>query len=510
MIHLDTITALHVPTGTTKKIRTCSRVTGFNTSPSETPPNAIWDPATREPMHMVRGMFGGGGAGVIDVENSDGWLDAYSDPSEWSFSGQPYEVLSGFPGEPIADFKTSFTGILADPEFNRERVTFNCYDMTELLNRSLPIPKYLGTNVGPSGLEGSEDMEGKFRLLALGPCPNITPRCVNTSREIYSAHFRSCQGIPAVYIDGAPQIFDGDDATPEALDAATIASGHYRSCKAHGLFRLNTSLGRKVTCDVLGDNVGGYVETTAGIARRILEILAEVDGLLSWSEDDLDALEAANNAVVCLFDDSGAKVSALLEDLFEGPWVWMNPDCLGVLRFGRVEAPDASPTESWHDDQSMEADQLASDDITGPPLGLLSMDYATNWTPMRDAEVPGVVTDERRAWLAEEFRTVTSTSDGQPDPAVLAKWPYAPSETVKSRFVNKADAESEVARRVAFRAAGYRPFRVRRAWESVRTMELGESRKLYSGRLMLNGLPVKVSKIEAITSANEAEIYCYG
>lgn len=508
MIHLDSMTALNVATGSTRRIRSCAGEVGFNTSPLETPPNAIWDPATEEPMHFVRSMFGGTGAGAIDILNTDGWLDAYCDPKAWSFSGQPYEVFSGWPGQPIADFLPSFTGVMVTPEFSREKITFNCRDMQELLNKALPIPKYLGNNSGPSGTEGGEDLAGKPRLTAFGPCSNITPRCVNGSTQTYSVHFRSVQAITAVKANGAGLTFDGDDATVAALLAAVIPHGHYRTCKAYGLFRINTDQNQKISCDVQGDNVGGYVDTTAGIARRIFEIMA--DPLLAWSQEDLDALEAKNPAVVCLFDDSGAKGRALLDGLFEGIWGWYCPDRLGVHRFGRVEAPAETVLGNWHDDQSMEADQLASDGITGQPFGLLACQWGRNWTPMRDQEVAAVVSPEMRSWLAEEYRSVTSTADGQPDPAVLEKWPYAPSETFRSLFVNKADAEAEVARRVALRAAGLRPFRVRRAWDSVRSLELGQTYGLHSGRLLLDGVHVVVSRIEEILSVNEAEISCYG
>jgi hypothetical protein len=527
MIYLIDITGLPPGTSTPRVLRFVAGEPLFRTRPDEEPPNAVWRPGVLEPMHFTREMFGGDdagasriGAGVIELANSGGELDRY-EAEGWSFQGQPFTVRAGLYGWPVAAFRTVFKGLIRGWTPSWQKVEVPCRDMQERLDKELPIPKYLGTNSGPTGVEGLPgDIKDKPKPLCLGDCRNVEPRQVNASKLIYQVNFRSVLGIPAVYANGSGLTFDADDADETALAAATIAGGHYRTCLAKGLIRINADQAQSITCDVLGDNVGGYVDDLAGVFRRLLEIAGWSPG--EWSATDLAALAAACPGKIGLHDPDGKKARELLDMAASGPWAWYCPDRLGVLRFGRVEAPAVQALATWRDDKSMELDQIEDSDLAGTPWGLVTARWGRNWRTMKDSQVAAVVSAERRAWLAEEYRLAHSTADGLADPAVLARWPYAQDFAFDTLYVNRADALAEAQRRAALRASGYRMFRQRRAFAPLRqaeagrvhdfgwAVEPGQTYALTSRRLGLSARRAVVAGVEDVLSANYSEITLYG
>jgi len=511
VIHLIDITGLPPDSTTPVTLRFCAGLPGHKSTPLESPANAVWLPGVTEPLHFSRELFGGRdagasrvGAGVIELANDDGSRDYLR---SWAFQGQPVTVRSGLPGQALADFVTTFAGVVKELVRTRQTISFSCRDWQEDLSRPLPVPKYLGTNSGPTGIEGTEDdLKGKYLPTCWGYCPNVEGHQVNTSLRIYRVHFRAVHSIVAMSEGRQDLISDGDVATSALLASATVASGHYLTCLAEGLFRVNS--GKEIRADVEGDNVGGYVNDTAGIMRRILEVHGWTTS--DFSAADLTALAAKNSAEVGLYDNGGADVLKLLDRLAAGIWAWFCPDRLGVLRFGRIEAP-AAPLSTLTDVKNFELEETTSGDLTGTPASLVRCRYAPNWSVMRDSQIASVVTEARRAWLAQQYREVTSTTDGEADPDILARWPLAEELVIDSLFRYEADALAEAQRRHAFRAAGYSLFTFSRAWEFAASIEPGRTYTLQSGRFLLNaGAPVVVIGDETILSANTARFTCYG
>jgi hypothetical protein len=438
------------------------------------------------------------------LANDDGRLDKYSG---WSFEGQRVVARAGLPGWSYAQFQTMFVGTVKDIERTRKKFTFNCRDRQEELNDSLPIPKYLGTNVGPTGIEGtSADLKGKFKPFALGDVRNMEPMPANTSKGIWQVHFRSCQDIPAARSQDAPLTRDADYADEVELAAATVAAGHYATCLSKGIFR--TPATAEIRADVLGDNVGGYVNTMAGCGRRVLDVRGWAAGT-DYSATDLATLDAKNSAVIGYFDPDGSKAKDIQDEIFGGGWFWYGQDRLGLMRFGRVEAP-GTPLTKLTDAANIELDETTNSDLAGTPWSVATCQWGRNWSVMRDSQLTGTITADRRAWLAQQYRSATSTTDGNPDSTILARWPLAQPYTFTSLYVNEVDAKAEAVRRAVFRALGMSLFTFSRDWWMGQTLEIGQTHGLWSGRFELAGRPVVISGIEDVGSANQVRFTCYG
>ena len=520
MVHLINLTVLPPGNNTPQILRFCSGVPGFRTSPAESPANAVWLPGVVTPYHFSREMFGGTNAGAsktgygeIVLANNDGHLD-YLDADAWAIEGQLVEVLAGEDGGAYADFETVFFGVVKTVEFTWATVTLNVRDRQEELAEPLAIiPAYLGTNSGATGIEGTaDDIKGASKPLSLGRCFNVTPVCVNSSADIYQVHFRQVQAIPAVYSNGAALTLGADYANETLLAAASITAGTYATCLAKGLFRLQTTLNTVITADVQGDAVGGYVATTGACMRRVLEMAGWAAGG-DFVAADFTTLDTAQPAEVGVYDTDGGKAKDLLDELAAGAWAWYCPDRLGIMRVGRVAAPSGSPVAAFSDVHLMGLERVtdtSSSGLAGAPWSVVTLDCAKNYTKQDGNNVAGVVTDARRAWLAAETRTATSTSDGLPSPAVTARYPLAIEQDFKGLLTTAAAAVAEAQRRAAFRLAVRRSFKAQLAFEFADGLDLGAVVSLTSRRLGLADWRGFISSIEDVPEKSYVEITING
>jgi hypothetical protein len=516
MNYLINITALPPGSNTPQVLRFCAGMPGgFASSPTDTPPNAVWRPGVLTPFHFSREMFGGDsagasriGAGEIVLANDDGWLDRY-DAEGWAFAGQRVEVLAGLPGVLATEYVPVFRGVIQEVELSWGKLTLQVRDRQKELDKPLPIPKYAGTNSGPTGIEGGSSLKDKFKPLCVGPNFNVEPVEVNASALIFQVNFRSVQAIPAAYLNAGALTFSADYADETLLKNATIAGGHYATCLAKGLLRVNSLNNQKLTCDVQGDNVGGYVSDTAGILRRLLEILGWTSA--DWSEADLLALAAAQPAPQGIYDAAGSKARVLMDAVAAGPWVWYCPDRLGLMRFGRVEAPAGTPVAHFTDDYHLELERDSSD-LAGAPWGLVTVQAERNWCVLKDGNVAGGLPEGRREWVGQEYRDATSTADGLPDPAILARYPLTETEGATSQglFTVHADALAEAQRRAAYRSVPRRAFTQRVPMEYGYRLELGQCVTLSSRRFGLDRTLVRINRIDDVSDANYVELQYYG
>jgi len=199
-----------------------------------------------------------------------------------------------------------------------------------------------------------------------------------------------------------------------------------------------------------------------------------------------------------------------MDQICAGPWAWYCPDRLGVMRFGRVEAPSGSPVAHFTDDYHLELERDTSD-LTGAPWGLVTMRAERNWCVQKDNGVALGLSADRLAWLAQEYRDATSTSDGQPDPAILARYPL--TETAGAQFTglftSHADSLAESQRRALFRSVPRRSFTQRVPTEYGQRLELGQCVALTSRRFGLASTPFTICGIED-TDAGYVEVKYYG
>lgn len=449
----------------------------FITGSADEPANQPFDGTLDQPLRFTRSINRDGFSGFIQasgemvIGNVDGaydWLPEY-----YALDGREQEVRFGVEGEAYKDWVTIFKGTASDYHVDEEAFRIDLQDYGYKLDVPLQERLYAGTD----GVEGGADLEGKRKPLAYGFVSNVTPVLLSAATQLYQVHDGVVHAIPDVYANGVALTVGADHPTAEALLAATIAGGHFHTCIAAGLFRINYLLdGNVVTADVEGDASGdGFVATVAGIVRRIAsphldsadgeplyELLAwdndtEADALIAWDDEDGDEQTLtwedpvyqtsglyepafAQHAQAYPYeigfyysqDDTSSVADALTQVVGFGGYIGFRRN--GKLTIGSVEAPAGPPVLRLDriDVLDIRREKLPSG--LSPPPWRWKVAYGRNWR-VQDSEVAGSVSDARRAFLAEEVRVAVSESAG-----VRNDHPFAAEREIGGYFRHAVDA----------------------------------------------------------------------
>ncbi len=208
--------------------------------------------------------------GEIGIVNSDGQVDNLAG---YIWSGRRLELLAGLdtdPNQPLSQFGAILTGTAEQIVADTHRLTVQWRGLERLLQRPIQANLYAGTG----GLEGDAELAGKPKPLAFGIARQVEPVLVDAVNRIYQYHDGEAEEVIVVRDRGVALTSDGDMAD---VTAWTPVAGHYVTDLARGLLRLGSKPDGKVTIDVKGDASGGYVETAAGIVRRVLEDRLGID-----------------------------------------------------------------------------------------------------------------------------------------------------------------------------------------------------------------------------------------
>lgn len=159
---------------------------------------------------------------------------------------------------------------------------------TEPFETDVLFNKYAGT----TGAEGGADLKDRPKPWAFGRCLNVEPVFIDQIDNVFQVSgYGPVEAISAVYERGASfGASVGDFANYAALVAADIPEGRWGTCLAEGMFRLGAPPAGVITCDVDGDNTGGFLRRTGAIIKQIasrLSLSGSVDG------DSFDALDSA-------------------------------------------------------------------------------------------------------------------------------------------------------------------------------------------------------------------------
>lgn len=527
------VTVQALPPGGTSRVPW--RITSarrFATGALDSLPHAKWMPGVKAGYYLSREMFGGRSAGgsrmgnaEITVHNPHGGFD-YLEAEGWRLDGGEVEVLGLDEGGAYADAVRRLTGVVQRAAFDMDTITLRLLDYQTRLDKPLNIPKYQGTNSGADGIEGTaDDIKGKHKPFAYGYCRNVTPVCVNRTSNIYQAHFRRAQDYPAVYSSAgaltrkaAPSDYADEVALKAALDS--MPAGQYATCLAKGLFGVKTTLETEITCDVLGDAENGYAADVAGAFRVLLDLAGWPPSMID--EDSLAALAAACPQVIHLYDPDGSKGRDLMDEAAAAVWAWYCPSLLGVLRFGRVEEPTGEPYMDLRPSFAVNLRRVEND-LAGAPWPLVSMKWGRNYTPMTGLTLASLTADpDRKAWLEQEWRTVHSSDDGEPDPDLAASYPWASAEEFTANLAYESDAKAETLRRFNYRknvrggyiaeihrtpGPGPRPY-----WEQqLDGLDIGHVVRLFHHRFGLaGGRKCYVSGIRNVEEENYMEVTLNG
>lgn len=416
---------------------------GYNTLPSDTPASTHYAPRIKQPALIQRDMYANGkafgrssiGYGELVLANADGGLD-YLMP--YGVDGRAITIKLGDSAAAYSTFTTVLSATMEQIDFSDKTATVRLKDKMLLLDKPVAATLYAGTNVLPAGIEGTADIKGKNKPLLLGNCTNVAGVLCNTSKLIYQVSSAAVNAISAVYDRGAALTVGTTYTSQADMEANAPASGNFRAWPAGGCFRLGSSPTGQVTADVT-QGAAAANRTTA----QVLSALASAVGVTAYAAD-VTALDAINSAEVGIYIDDNITASDAMDAVAASIGAWYGFDSAGNLRMGQLQSPSGVSVASLTKSEIISIARItARDETKGLPAWRVQLGYLKYWT-VQGTDLAGAVTADRRALLAEQYRTSASE-----DAAVKTQYLMAPTVERNGLLVSSSAAATESARLLA-------------------------------------------------------------
>jgi len=457
----------------------------FQTGPADSPPHTAFDDRLEDPGYIGQSAFSDGkteGAsslqvGEIVILNGDGDFDDWKD---YSFEGRPLRIRRGSGGSYPGDFENIFAGTVASVTVTLDKVVVAIREKMAILDVPVLTTKYAGTNVGPTGLEGtSDDLKGRVKPRVYGRVFNIAPPCVNTSKLTFQVSDRAVAAIAKVYNRGVELTFGLDHATSALLTAATIEDGIYDTCLAEGLFRLGSMPAGIITADV-DERATDEEMTVAALMQRLAQDLGLADDEL---DDQVFAeLNADAPYVAGLWISDEMHFREAFDALAGSVGAWHGFDTAGVFRAEQLKAP-GEPDFDILEAEVLRGFERGVADRDGVPVWRVTVRYR-RFYETQTTDLAGSVSAERRAALAEEFRSITVE-----DETVKHQFKQAGELIVETCLTSGTDAEAEAHRLLALHKVRRDLFDVPLDAEALDqgAMQIGATGRLTHSRFGLSG-----------------------
>lgn len=418
---------------------------GYTTRPTDTPANEYFDARI-----VVAGTLGvnafsdgrtGGGTklevGEIVLANSDGGLDAWLN---YSFDGRPVTIRAGAAGAAYpGGFAIVLQGTVESIDATFDRIVIRLRDKQFVFDKPALSARYTGGNLLPAGLEGGAgDLKGKTKPKAYGKVFNVAPPCVNTARLIYETG--AVTTVDAVYDRGVALTAGAVYASQADMEATAPAAGQFRAWPAGGYIRLGSTPAGLLTADLTQG--AAPANRTAGQVLRQLAIDA---GLPAGevSAADVAALDAANGAVVGIWLTDEIKTREAMDQVAASVGAFYGFDGSGVLRMGRLTAPAGAPVATLDPWTYKRGISRRAPRDAGVPAWRVLLKHSKIWNT-QPTDLAGAVTADRRAYLANEYRTEVAS-----DAAIKTQWLMSGEAEVATLLTSAADASTEAARLLA-------------------------------------------------------------
>jgi hypothetical protein len=384
------------------------------------------------------------GLGEITLTNSEGDYDDME--SRHSASGGTAVIKMGDRFQPYSTWITVMTGFLTGTNVGRDAITFGIRDRGYILD----IPASPNLYGGTGGMDGTDDLTGKSKPKFFGSVLNVTPPLLAPDFLVFQLNDGPIRSVENVYVRGAALVFAGDYSNLDDLSLAALTIGQYATALNAGLMRIavatDAELGQ-VTADFTGDRASGIApDTAADIVHALLLFggaeLTDADlDLTSFAQCNLD-----QPAPTCFGIPFGSTmtVATAVAAVMKGVGGWCGSRRDGRFEVKIFEAPSGTPTAIYDKTNVSNLSLGSLPAEVQPPPWRVRVAYARNWTP-KQTDLAGSVTDERRAFLAEEVRFATAEN-----PAIKIDFPFG-NELVEDQayFVNEADALAEAQRKLA-------------------------------------------------------------
>lgn len=359
--------------------------------------------------------------GETTLINIDGGLDYLAD---YAVDGRN-SVLS------LLDEKGIITEVISGTvqsiSFESNIISLRLRDIQETLNLSHPESLYLGNNIPPNGLEGTDqDIKGKVKPKCYGKVRNLSAVLVNSQKLIYQAHDDSISPLVnvetvAVYDKGVLLTKHTHYLSMTDFLNATVPAGHYATYE--GYFKLGTTPSGTITCDVdssvfLAGDVFNLLASEAGFVfnqsdRTTINLLGEIGIFLPDSRSTSSMFDQIASSVggYWYFESNNVRLKQLVT-----PSDPVNPD----LFFYDYQIIDISRTKTGQGKNNL-------------PVNAVSIKADKIETVQND--LAGSVDDAYRARVSQAFR-----EEEVVNPSVKIRHPLSDKLEIESCFRNLSSA----------------------------------------------------------------------
>jgi hypothetical protein len=412
---------------------------GYISHSSASVPSTAVLPRVRQALDFSRSLAAGerfGGpvqsVGEIVLENADGYFDGTL--TGYAIDGRRVRVKMGGPDFAYDDFGTVFDGTAKEWVYTETEIRLPIRDNLELLN--VPIQTTVYTSA-----TGGNAFAGKPQPLLFGKVFNITPPLKDPVGLVYHVNSDGSTIVSTVYDQGV------------ALSAvvSSPAAGQYSVDASAGTFTLGGSPAGIITCTARGV---ASASTTSDIVQRICENYAG----LAQSSLDLGTFQDLSNqsSIGIWIGPEQRSCLDVIGEIMYGVGGWFGFNRAGKLQVGILEAPASAVSQGTFTQTDILAiERVSLPSEVSPPNFQRRVGYQRNYT-LQSTDLAGSVSDERRAFLREEYRVAISTDTNIKSTHLLATDP----PIVRGLFTEQTDAQDEADRLLTLYKADRSHYRV--------------------------------------------------
>lgn len=428
---------------------------GYTTQPTDTPANQPYAAALNDPANFEQHLFGRGstsGKSVVgkgDIRIAD--TGDFDFMRQMGFDGQTLTLLSvANNNTPRSDAVVLFSGTIDQVDYSDRIKSVRMRDRLSELSLPAQEAVFQGTNSGSTGLEGlAGGIKGQTKPFGYGgKIEQAEPSLLNDSTQIYGVNFDSAgnrlavQSFDAVYDKGLALTFDQDLASAALLAADTIPAGHYSTCLAEGLFRLQTTPSGRVTCDF---TVGatGAARTAAQVTKSLL---VDRGGYSSGDYDDAafsDLDTATGSVAVALYVNAGRSLLDCVTDVLSSVGAGLIVDEEGRFKPVRMIDPvGETPVAYFTEYNTIQGNAgvleriSSSDPGDGLPAKQVAVQFRKCYTVQQPGELAGGATEPQKRFSEMEYRFTLPVIN----PLVALKHTLAAVREYPTLLTNETDA----------------------------------------------------------------------
>lgn len=393
-----------------------ARLTGLN--------DERWWPALLRAPSLSKQAWDGDYTGEIEIGAAafevSLWGLTRLDPlaPRYRWAAAPVRIYAGAAGAAWAAWSEQFIGLVDGYDIEGMRLKLSA----KVDTAPFEVPALTATWAGSGDAEGGDNLKNKPKPLALGRCKNVEPELLNATYNVYQVSAYAVNAIPMVYERAAEFTPTGTDYPDWAsLIAATVDGGTFVTCLALGLFRLGAPPAGLITADVEGDNVSGYVRSTADVIQRLCDIAGVPSG--SISATSLANLEADVPEPINFYLTEATPLLAVIQRLARPCNAQAGVSWLGKLYVARFGLIPPAPTLTI-DAQARQLPPVISvaETAVSPPYWRIEMGGDRCWRVHSREEI-ATDTGAGVAWY-----TRSPTKPATPTDPAAEGWEQAPPQ----------------------------------------------------------------------------------